>query len=238
MDRCNDRYDFITFRVRSIIIIQIVNHLNYVWCIGIDLNTLVVAIIIMVCISVVTSIILWMCIMIATLWSLIFGFTFWSAYTFWLTGSHHAFLMTATFSCFAGICWNIRASEKIWENTNKHKKTQPPNEFWSFYDGNSNWMPQHWFFFLIISSPMHELQAVPSPNAVAKKYSNSVISFSVKPTSSPPPQHFSLDTFRSIGCLHFPLCVLFAQQVPATKWTDWRGEEKKEKEEQTTSQIS
>lgn len=63
--------------------------------------------------------------------------------------------------------------------------------------------------------PMHELQAVPSPNAVAKKYSNSLISFSVKPTSLPPPQHISLDTFRSIGCLHFPLCVRFAQHVPA-----------------------
>lgn len=70
---------------------------------------------------------------------------------------------------------------------------------------------------LLLNLPKHELQAVPSPNAVAKKYSNSVISFSVKPTSSPPPQHFSLDTFRSMGCLHLPLCVLFAQHVPATQ---------------------
>lgn len=72
--------------------------------------------------------------------------------------------------------------------------------------------------FMDVHLPMHELQAVPSPSAVAKKYSNSLISFSVKPiSSSDPPQHFSLDTFRSIGCLHFPVCVRFAQQVPAAE---------------------
>lgn len=76
---------------------------------------------------------------------------------------------------------------------------------------NKTWLCCEFNYIIVI--PKQDVQVEPSPIAVAKKYSKSFKSFSVKPTFGPAEQQLSFDIFRWIGSLHFP-SMIFTQHTP------------------------